>query len=70
MNIHLLLFWGRNSNKKDADKYKAFVAQAEAWTPCDTTITWDASEAYGSYSFEREYVSAKPARSAKAVTEV
>ena len=56
--LALLLLWGRNSNKKDADKYKAYAAQAEAWTPCDTTITWGASEAYGSYSFEREYVSA------------
>ncbi|MBQ8703840.1 MAG: hypothetical protein IJ524_05650 [Bacteroidales bacterium] len=56
--LALLLLWGRNSNKKDADMYKAYAAQAEAWTPCDTTITWDACEANGSYSFENEYASA------------
>ena len=38
--LALLLFWGQNSSKKKAAEYQTYAAQVEAWTPCDTTITW------------------------------
>lgn len=37
----LLLLWARSSNKKDTERYKAELAQVEAWIPCDTTLVWE-----------------------------
>lgn len=37
----LLLLWGRSSKQKDTERLKGEVAQVEAWTPCDTVVTWD-----------------------------
>ena len=46
----LLLLIARNSDKKDAEQRKANVAQVEAWTPCDTTITWESSAEKSDYN--------------------
>ncbi len=49
----LLLLIARNSDKKDAELRKANVAQVEAWTPCDTTITWENSAEKSNYDICR-----------------
>ena len=35
-----IVFYIRHQNIKKTDEYKAYAAQIEAWTPCDTNITW------------------------------
>lgn len=53
----LLLLWGRNSNQNKAEKYKGYAAQVEAWTPCDTTITWEKSGVEG-YTYDVTFANA------------
>lgn len=55
--LALLLFWGQNSSKKKAAEYQTYAAQVEAWTPCDTTITWQNSGVEG-YTFAVTFASA------------
>ena len=49
----LILLIARNSDKKDAELRKANLAQVEAWTPCDTTITWENSAEKSNYDICR-----------------
>ena len=49
----LILLIARNSDKKDAEMRKANLAQVEAWTPCDTTITWESSAEKSNYDICR-----------------
>lgn len=39
--IVALLAWGVVSNNKDVSEYKAKLKVIKAWTPSDTTITWE-----------------------------
>ena len=49
----LILLIARNSDKKEAEMRQANLAQVEAWTPCDTTITWESSSEKSNYNICR-----------------
>lgn len=50
----IILLIARNSDKKDAEMRQANLAQVEAWTPCDTTITWESSAEKSNYDICRK----------------
>lgn len=52
-----LLFYIRHQQEKKADEYKAFAAQIEAWTPCDTTISWEKCVTEGR-NYDKRYTTA------------
>ena len=49
----IILLVARNSDKKDAEMRQANLTQVEAWTPCDTTITWESSAEKSNYNICR-----------------
>ena len=42
--VAALFFLGARSQKDDIQKDKAMLKTIKAWTPCDTTITWEGSK--------------------------
>ena len=52
-----ILFYIRHQQIKKADEYKAVAAQIEAWTPCDTTITWEKCATEGR-NYDKRYTTA------------
>jgi len=55
--LALLLLWGRSSNKENVEAAKANLATVEAWTPCDTTLTWEECDSVG-IPYQEEFTTA------------